>query len=693
MAELSEKNKRYIQNVAGNPNASQSAKNIAAKYAANAGTTVQAVASQPKTQTGVSQSTTQIGPKFASGAFTPNKTQIGPSYSATSFNPPRTKTTTSSIISGDQTTTGGIATGGTPKDVGVKTTEEKVVTQPISGGGGGGRRTVPKPPVQPKQPVQPVQPIFPTGTQGLRATAEKFGLPVGFDPATGQVSIGGKGVDVSELRRDAQGNYYGTPEQIQRVINTSGTPPSGTQALREAFAGRDVQYSPETGVVVDGVPVDTSNLPMVGDRFYVTPAQAEALGSQIDEMKSPELKAQDQIAEEQARLQEKQANLTEQRQQLMTGLEQYQSPLSQEVISTIRAAYGNPFQYDPNADQALRQAQTFAERQLMEQLNARGILSSTMTRDQLGSLYAELLPKYESIAFDRYNQNVDNLLKQANFMMQLSQDDYERYKDFVVQSINGIDEVSRNTVQTAKNNIDAINDALKNKLQAQKDAAELELKKYNSALDRLDKLGYADSTTAAILGIPVNTPSGQVQRLLLQQKINTEELLLKTKLQIAENAEKAKLDKEKIDFEYRLKLPMEQAKLSLEQAKFAESKRAAQARESIDTARELRLQKEGQVTVQGQTFKKSPYFNMIYDKINNEIQTEREDEASKIIVRGASGQIVKNWYQTPGSADHKRILTQVMKNPSLNDLEKTLILDDNNIPYSVDILRDYGIIK
>lgn len=677
MAELSEKRQKFIQSVASNPNASQSAKNIAAKYAASAGTTVQNVASQSKTPTGM----TAEGSKTTS--------QIGPAYSATSFNPPRTKTTTSSIISGNQTTAGGIATGGTPKDVITKTPEQQITTQEI-------KTTTPTTTmgVTPKAPTTTTQPMtFPTGTQGLRASAENIGLPVGFDAATGQVSIGGKVVDVTGLQRNAQGSYFGTPEQIRSVINQSGVPPTGTQSLREAFAGRSVQYSPETGVVIDGVRIDTSNLPMVGDRFYVTPEQTQSLATQIDEMKSPELKAQDQIAKEQEMLQERQTQLVAERQQLMTGLEQYQSPLSQEVISTIRAAYGNPFQYDPNADQALRQAQTFAERQIMEQLNARGILSSTITRDQLGSLYAELLPKYESIAFERYNQNVDSLLKQANFMMQLSQDDYERYKDFVVQSINGIDEVSRNTVQTAKNNIDAINDSLKNKLQAQKDAAELELKKYNSALDRLDKLGYADSTTAAILGIPVNTPSGQVQRLLLQQKINTEELLLKTKLQIAENEEKAKLDKEKIDYEYRLKLPMEQAKLSLEQAKFAESKRAAQARESIDTARELRLQKEGSVTVQGQTFKKSPYFNMIYDKINNEIQAETEAPGSKKIVKGKSGQIVKNFYQEPGSVEHKRLVTNIMKNPSLNDLEKTLILDDNNIPYSVDILRSYGLIK
>lgn len=676
MAELSEKRQKFIQTVASNPNASQTAKNIAAKYAASAGTTVQSVAAQPKTTTTTGGVTTTTG---GSGATT---TQIGPSYFG-SYNPNK-KTTTASIISRDQTTTGDIATGGTPKDVGVKTTEEKVVTQPISGGGGGG--AIAKSGVVPKPPVQP---IFPTGTQGLRATAEKFGLPVGFDLATGQVSIGGKAVDVSELRRDAQGNYYGTPEQIQRVINTSGTPPTGTQSLREAFAGRDVQYSPETGVVVDGVPIDTSNLPMVGDRFYVTPAQSQALATQIDQMKSEELKAQDKIKEIQAQQTEELAKLEKQKEEALTGLKDYKSLITDDFISTIRSVFGNPFQYDPNADRSLQQAQIYAERQLREQLNARGILSSTMTRDQLGSLYAELVPKYESIAFDRYNQNVDNMLKQAYILRQLSQDDYVRYKDFVTASINSIDEVSKNTIQQAKNNIDTINDALVRQETARQNESQRKIAQYNAALSRFDKMGFADDETARLLNIPVNTPSEQIKRLLLQKKLEEENSINDYKRRIEEKRIQTELDKEEIDYEYEKKAPDR----ALAREKFEEEKRAARARESIDTARELRLQKEGQVTVQGQTFKKSPYFNMIYDKINNEIQTEREDEASKIIVRGASGQIVKNWYQTPGSADHKRILTQVMKNPSLNDLEKTLILDDNNIPYSVDILRDYGIIK
>jgi len=384
VAELSEKRVKFIQTVASNPNASQAAKNIAAKYASTAGTTTQAVAAAPKITTTTSA--------------TANKPVTIPSGGGT---------TTGGL-------TGGMATAGTSGKVKTPSVEGQTIGQKI---------TTPKQPVTPKPQVTAQ---FPTGTQGLRATAEGYGLPVGFDATTGQVSIGGKAVDVSGLQRDAQGSYYGTPEQIRNVINETGLPPSGTKSLREAFAGSDVQWTPETGVTIDGMSLDTTKLPMVGNQFYLTDQQAENLKQQIaaqkeamktplertrEEMDTAQKKAQEEIDAIIQQRDEAQRLLEEERKKSVETLKTYESPIRDEIVSGLREVFGNPFRYDPNADKSLQQAQSYAERQLVEQLNARGILSSTITRDQYASLLNEMVPKYESIAFERYNQNIDNLLK------------------------------------------------------------------------------------------------------------------------------------------------------------------------------------------------------------------------------------------------------------------------------------------
>ena len=466
-----------------------------------------------------------------------------------------------------------MATPGTARDIAKPSVEAQVVEQKI---------TTPKAPAPAPTPAPtPAPQQFPTGTQGLRATAEGYGLPVGFDATTGQVSIGGKAVDVSGLQRDAQGSYFGTPEQIRSIINQAGTPPSGYTSLREAFAGSDVQWTPQTGVTIDGVQVDTSRLPIVGDRYYIKPEDAAALAQQVQAQKeaamTPEERFQEQITVTNEELQRQQEELNRQRQELMTGLREYTSPLQEELTTTLRSIYGNPFQYDPNADQSLRQAQSYAEKQLMEQLNARGILSSTITRDQYASLLSELIPKYESIAFERYNQNIDGLLKKANVLTQLSQDDYQRYRDFVVQSINTIDEVNKNTISAAKNNLDSINDALKMQLQREKDAFDMNLKMIEGAYKKLDAQGFVDNEIAAITGLAVNTPSQEVRRSLLQQKIAVEKAILDTELKIQEQNNKAKLDKEQVDYEYELKAPERE----LAAAKFEEQKRATRVSEGL----------------------------------------------------------------------------------------------------------------
>lgn len=105
-------------------------------------------------------------------------------------------------------------------------------------------------------------------------------------------------------------------------------------------------------------------------------------------------------------------------------------------------ALGNyqPFKYDPNTDasyKALSEANTanakLANRDMEEEMNARGILNSTVTTDRATQIYKQgadattlAIPQLQANAFNQYQQQFDNTLSLANEYQDMSNTQFDR---------------------------------------------------------------------------------------------------------------------------------------------------------------------------------------------------------------------------------------------------------------------------
>jgi len=87
------------------------------------------------------------------------------------------------------------------------------------------------------------------------------------------------------------------------------------------------------------------------------------------------------------------------------------------------------FEYDPDTDPAFQQASKKLTNQIMESMNARGILGSTITGSNVSEGVANMLPQYQNAAYSRYQDNINNLINQINIYEYLVATEKQRELD------------------------------------------------------------------------------------------------------------------------------------------------------------------------------------------------------------------------------------------------------------------------
>lgn len=172
------------------------------------------------------------------------------------------------------------------------------------------------------------------------------------------------------------------------------------------------------------------------------------------------------------------------------------------IISQIT---GQNFAYDPNEDSALKQAQDYAARAVLEEMNARGLLTSSMTQDRLAQMMNELIPRYEELAYNRFQDQRANLYKLADLYGNLDAVQYSRELD------------------DRQFNLDA-----------EIRGYETRRDEINDMWDNVNTLGYVDNLASQILGLPVGTPSADAR--VAKMNLDNQIALDKSRLD-AENAE------------------------------------------------------------------------------------------------------------------------------------------------------------
>lgn len=168
-----------------------------------------------------------------------------------------------------------------------------------------------------------------------------------------------------------------------------------------------------------------------------------------------------------------------------------------------------PFAYNPETDPAyqaaVKQAQSgakLASRGAMEDLNARGILNSSITadnvaqiqQDAMGRVNAEILPQLMSQAYAREQQQTGNLFNLFGAYSDIDQRNYQRWADGEARKI------QQDQIRIAN-----------------------EQRSLENAWNRTVSLGYVDNEASKVLGIPAGTPTFQAKNAADERKARLQE--------------------------------------------------------------------------------------------------------------------------------------------------------------------------
>jgi hypothetical protein len=135
-----------------------------------------------------------------------------------------------------------------------------------------------------------------------------------------------------------------------------------------------------------------------------------------------------------------------------------------------------------------------------------------MTTDNLRTIRKELLPRYQDMAYQRYNEQLNNSFKRLEVLKSLDNSDYDRYKNFVLLSMETAEKISKNTYETAKDNMSLMQNALTNQMTINKMDADAQAEAYKNAWLKFKEIGYVDNEISLVTGLPVGTKSKEAEQ-------------------------------------------------------------------------------------------------------------------------------------------------------------------------------------
>ena len=175
------------------------------------------------------------------------------------------------------------------------------------------------------------------------------------------------------------------------------------------------------------------------------------------------------------------------------------APYRQEVdqlLRQIQELTGQPVRPEDypgyqGMQEASQQQAAKASQQAMETLNQRGILNSTVTRDQVSEIeqqaMIQLMPRLFELAYGMRQDQIGQLMNLLNTYSGLGQQEYER-------------------------EVESQRWFYEQQVAQQAAAIEAEEQKVRAAWDRVKNLGYVDNSASVALGIPVGTPTYEAQK-------------------------------------------------------------------------------------------------------------------------------------------------------------------------------------
>lgn len=316
----------------------------------------------------------------------------------------------------------------------------------------------------------------------VRAFLEERGHKVDWDNDKKEISVDGKLIDKSLFTLEGQ-RHYGTPTDILNAIGEGG-------------------YKSPYKTTVD--PDLTSKLNAGLNSGLISQNEYKGLNAMLfNEADKANPNSVNNIMNQ------------------LANRQPYQSQYGTQ-ISGLMDRMNQPFQYNPNTDLNLANAQ----QQVMERMNERGILNSTMTSEEA----LKLVPQFQQQAYNQYVDQQNSLLRQAEFYRLLDNEAYNRYMDEAdslykrANFINGLDEQAyqryKDGVTQDYNDRMFMHEQKAAEAQAQKQAI-------TDAWYRVNQLGYVDNETSIVLGVPVGTPSKEARESAIKRQQEIEDMIVK----------------------------------------------------------------------------------------------------------------------------------------------------------------------
>ena len=293
---------------------------------------------------------------------------------------------------------------------------------------------------------------------------------------------------------------------------------------------------------------------------------------------------------------------------------------TQNILNQLIGRTQTGFSYNPNSDAALKQAQDQAQRSVMEQMNSRGVLNSTLTADRSAQATAQLVPQYEQMAYSRYQEQNQQLANLANTLQNMDNNQFARYQ------------------QEWENNLNERQFAYKQ----QQDKLSQDNQKIAAAWNRVSQLGYADNESAAILGVQPGTPSAQAREAAQAKADQIERFNME--LEAKRQDELTSFNREKELLDKRAAIAEEQNATNFNRDVQLAGISAANQREmaNINLSNQKSLADyENQLKVQSsnQPFKLQDYSNYI----DNYLSSSKYNDDGKLESKGIDTQTVKQY--------------------------------------------------
>lgn len=187
----------------------------------------------------------------------------------------------------------------------------------------------------------------------------------------------------------------------------------------------------------------------------------------------------------------------------------YESPYIQEIQNALQNVQ-QEFQYDPATDTALQQAQAQAQQSALNQLASRGIMGGSIAQERVAKVTSQLIPQYEQLAFQRYQQGIDNQFRMINTLSELDNKAYRTYQDQVDRAMVISDMMMGMADREYSMFKDILNANFESKIasyEAYLRQVEMKQMEIANAWDRVNELGYVDNQTSIILGVAPGTLS------------------------------------------------------------------------------------------------------------------------------------------------------------------------------------------